>query len=332
MQFTPEVLRRHAQVLVEKEVQQNRDILAVYLRGSLLYGSPLLGGAGDIDLVFVHSSPPELDREIRKLTPEIHFDIEHHDQLPYRSPREMRLDPWFGPSLRDALPLHDPRHLLDYTQSGVRSNFDFPENLQTRSRTLLDQARQFWLDRQINPHLDILTEFSEFLSALEKAVNAVALIAGPPLPVRRLGSDFPHRADQLDAPALAVAFEHLLGAVNLPKERLLEWLDDWSQAMQTLQGQSSRESLLTEQETYFSAALDNMIQNEPARASLWPLLKTWTEIIFQLSDRTQVQATWIAALTKLGFAGSDYQVRLAVFDGFLDLCEALVQKETEGSG
>jgi hypothetical protein len=75
-----------------------------------------------------------------------------------------------------------------------------------------------------------------------------------------------------------------------------------------------------------------MIQNEPARASLWPLLKIWTEIIFQLSDRTQVQATWIAALTKLGFAGSDYQVRLEVFDGFLDLCEALVQKETEGSG
>lgn len=331
MQYTPEVLRRHAQVLVDKDIKKNRDILAVYLRGSLLYGSPLLGGVGDIDLVFIHNSPPEIDREIRKLTPEILFDITHHDQLPYRTPRELRLDPWLGPTLRDALPLYDPRHLLDYTQSGVRSNFDFPENIQVRSRVLLDLARQFWLDRQINPPLDILTEFTEFLAALQRAANAVASISGPPLSIRHLGKDFGQRTNQLNAPGLAVAFDHLLGAVNLPKDRLLEWLDNWSQAMLALQKERDQGTILVDQENYFYAAMDYLIQNEPRSAGLWTLLNTWTEIITQLSDRTQAQTPWIAAITSLGFAGSDYQDRLAAFDGFLELCESLVMKETEGA-
>lgn len=330
MQFTPELLRQHAQVLVDKEVKNNRDIRAAYLRGSLLYGSPLMGGVGDIDLVFIHTSPPVLEREIRKLTPEIFFDIEHHDQLLYRTPRELRLDPWFGPTLRDALPLYDPRHLLDYTQSGVRSNFAFPENIRARSRMLLDQSRQFWMDRQINPPGEILTELPEFLAALEKALNAVALISGPPLTIRRLGKDFSHRANQVNGPGLAVAFDHLLGAVNLPQERLSEWLGYWAEAMQFLQEHSNQGSILAEQKTYFHRALEELIKNESCSAGLWPLLNTWTEIITLLPDKVQFQTPWISALTSLGFAGSDYQVRLAAFDGFLELCESLLDKETEG--
>ncbi len=158
MRFTPEILRKHAQLLVDKETKNNRGILAAYLRGSLLYGSPLLGGAGDIDLVFIHTYPPEKTNEIRQLTPEIQFDIEHHDQLLYQSPRDLRVDPWLGPALHDAVPLYDPRHFLDYTQAGVRSNFSFPDNILARTRPLIDDARQFWMDRQISPPLQITAE------------------------------------------------------------------------------------------------------------------------------------------------------------------------------
>ncbi len=66
MRFTPEILRKHAQVLVDKETKRDRSILAVYLRGSLLYGSPLIDGAGDIDLVFIHNAPPVNDHQIIK--------------------------------------------------------------------------------------------------------------------------------------------------------------------------------------------------------------------------------------------------------------------------
>lgn len=331
MQFTPEVLRQHAQVLVDKEVKNNRDIMAAYLRGSLLYGSPLIGGVGDIDLVFIHNAAPEKEREIRKLTPEIFFDIEHHDHLIYRTPRELRLDPWFGPSLRDAQPLYDPRHLLDYTQSGVRSNFDFPENIQARSEKLLAQARRFWMDRQINPPQEILTELPEFLAALEQAVNAVALISGSPLTIRRLGKDFASRANQVNAPGLAIAFDHLLGAVKLPRAKLTGWLGEWTLAMHALQKESSQASILVEQETYLSAALEELIQNESRAAGLWPLLNTWTEIITLLPEMAQLQTPWLSALTSLGFAGSDYQVRLSAFDGFLELCESLIVQEIEGA-
>lgn len=331
MQFTPELLRQHAQVLVDKETKKNRDILAAYLRGSLLYDSPLVGRVGDIDLVFIHNSPPATGREIRKLTPEIFFDIEHHDQLLYKTPRELRLDPWFGPTLRDAVPLYDPRHLLDYTQSGVRSNFAFPENVQARCRALLDPARQFWLDRQINPPDDILNELPAFLSALEKAINAVALLSGPPLAVRRLGWEFPQRAALVNAPGLAIAFDHMMGAVNLPKAKLSAWLGDCQKALRVLQEDLNPNPVLAEQETYYLTAIAHFLHHESRMAGLWPLLHIWTEIICLLPDKTQLQPPWIAALTTLGFAGSDYLVRLDAFDGFLELCEALVEKETEGT-
>ena len=232
MRFTPEILRKHAQVLVEKETKRNRSIVAVYLRGSLLYGSPLIGGAGDIDLVFIHNAPPPHDHQIIKLTPEIHFDIEHHDEVIYRTPRELRLDPWLGPTLRDAVPLHDPRHLLDYAQAGVRSNYDFPENLQARSKPLLENARQFWMERQISAPRETIVELPAFITALGSAVNAVAILSGPPLATRRLGTAFTGGAAAAGAPGLNLAFQHLIGGINLTEDNLAEWINNWEKTWQ----------------------------------------------------------------------------------------------------
>lgn len=324
MRFTPEILRKHAQVLVDKETKSNRSILAAYLRGSLLYGSPLIGGAGDIDLVFVHNAPPLKEQQIIRITPEIHFDIEHHDEMLYRKPRELRLDPWLGPSLRDAVPLFDPRHLLDYTQASVRSNYDFPENIQARSKPLLDAARQFWMDRQISPPLPINAEIPAFLSALEAAVNSVAIITGPPLATRRLGLSFPDRAAAIEAPGLNFAFQHLLGGITLQAETLVEWIDAWEKSVQILKSESASPSLVVEREIYYKNALTEMVNSSKPVEALWPLLVTWTEIISALPDRTDVQLPWIKALTALGFAGKDYLIRLAAFDNFLELCESLV--------
>jgi len=332
MRFTPDILRKHAQVLVDKETKNNRSILAAYLRGSLLYGSPLIGGAGDIDLVFVHSAPPLDENQIIPLTPEIHFDIEHHDELLYRTPRELRLDPWLGPTLRDAVPLYDPRHLLDYTQASVRSNYDFPENIQARSKPLLETARQFWLDRQISPPLQITDEFPIFLSALESAVNAVALISGPRLATRRLGLSFTDRAMAVDAPGLNIAFQHLLGGITLPEGALRGWIEDWENAVSVLRSETSPPCLLSQREVYFKKAFHEINENSKPVEALWPLLVTWTEIISTLPERTDLQLRWIKALTALGFAGKDYLVRLAAFDSFLELCESLVAGESASSG
>ena len=332
MRFTPEILRKHAQVLVDKETKSNRSILAAYLRGSLLYGSPLIGGAGDIDLVFIHNAPPLNEHQIIRITPEIHFDIEHHDELIYRTPRELRLDPWLGPTLRDAVPLHDPRHLLDYTQAGVRSNYDFPENIQARSKPLLENARQFWMDRQISPPLQITAEIPAFLSALEAAINAVAIISGPPLATRRLGLSFADRAAAVDAPGLNIAFQHLLGGITLREETMVGWIDAWEKSVAILKEESSSPPLLVEREIYFKNALVDTVKRSKPADALWPLIVTWTKIISTLPERTDLQLPWIKALTTLGFAGKDYSVRLAAFDSFLELCESLVMGDSASSG
>jgi len=328
MRFTPEILRKHAQVLVDKETKNNRSILAAYLRGSLLYGSPLIGGAGDIDLVFVHNAPPINEQQIIRITPEIHFDIEHHDELIYRTPRELRLHPWLGPTLRDAVPLYDPRHLLDYTQASVRSNFDFPENIQARSKPLLDTARQFWMDRQISPPLQITAEIPAFLSALEAAINSVAIISGPPLATRRLGLSFADRADAVDAPGLNIAFQHLLGGINLQEEMLVDWIDAWEKSINILKSESSSPPLIVERKIYYKNAMSDIVNSSTPVDALWPLIVTWTDIIAALPDRTDIQLPWIKALTTLGFAGKDYLIRLAAFDNFLDLCESLVMGDS----
>lgn len=332
MRFTPETLRKHAQVLVDKETKRNRSILAAYLRGSLLYGSPLIGGAGDIDIVFIHNAPPLTEHQTIRITPEIHFDIEHHDELIYRTPRKLRLDPWLGPTLRDAVPLYDPRHLLDYTQASVRSNYDFPENLEARSKPLLENAREFWMDRQISPPLQITNEIPAFFSALEAAVNAVAILSGPPLATRRLGLDFADRAASVDAPGLNIAFQHLLGGISLPEETLQEWIRSWEKAIAVLKEESTSVPLIAERESYFKIALKDMVKSPKPSNALWPLLVTWTEIISTLPGKKDLQLHWIKALTALGFAGKDYLIRLQAFDSFLELCESLVLGNSASSG
>ena len=324
MRFTPEILRKHAQVLVDKETKRDRSILAAYLRGSLLYGSPLIDGVGDIDLVFVHSSPPARTNQILRLTPEIHFDIEHHSQELYRKPREVRVDPWLGPSIYDAEPLYDPRHSIDYTQAGVRSNFTFPENIQARTKPLIESARQFWMDRQTSPPLEINAEFPAYLSALEKALNAIALLTGPPLPTRRLGSFFHQKAQAAGAPGLVLSFSHLVGAVSVNNEHFKTWIQPWERAIDQLTDKESPNPLLAERKVYYLAAIQANKDNSQQVAWLWPLITTWTEAVISLQEQPELQTPWIKALTTMGFAGKDYQAKLAAFDSFLDMCETLV--------
>jgi hypothetical protein len=314
--------------LVDKETKRDRSILAAYLRGSLLYGSPLIDGVGDIDLVFIHSSPPARTHQILRLTPEIHFDIEHHDHKLYRKPREVRVHPWLGPTIHDAKPLFDPRHVLDYTQAGVRSNFSFPENIQARTKPLIESSRQFWMDRQISPPLEIIAEFPAYISALEKALNAVALLTGPPLPTRRLGSLFAHKAQAAGAPGLAMAFIHLLGAVSVNNEQRQSWIHSWEEAIDQLAVKDSPNPLLADRKTYFLSVIKSKTENPQPISWLWPLITTWTEAIVSLPDQIELQPPWIKALTTLGFAGKDYQTKLSAFDSFLEMCETLIIGET----
>lgn len=320
MEFSPEVLRKQAQVLVEKRIKKDRGVTAAYLRGSLLYGSPLLGGAGDIDLVFVHNQEPEKFRELIPITPEIHIDLEHHDQSQYHKSREIRVDPWLGPTLQDAEPLYDPRHFLDYTQSGVRSNFLLPENILARSTPLLESARQFWLERQVSQVQGSVSEVKLFLDAVQKAVNAVSLLSGPPLPTRRLGLVFPSRAESFTENQLPSLLHALLGGPGVSLSQLQDWLPAWENTLKDAYPSESS-SLPHPRIRYYLLAIKALLEGEHQTGALWPLFFTWTEAVSLLSQQGNLQRSWIQASTALGFAGKDYLLRLDLLDQFLDQAE-----------
>lgn len=320
MDFSPEVLRKQAQVLVEKIIKRDRGVTAAYLRGSLLYGSPLLGGAGDVDLVFLHNQKPQKPQELIPITPEIHFDLEHHDQSRYHKSRKIRLDPWLGPTLYDAEPLYDPRHFLDYTQSGVRSNFTLPENILSRATPLLEDSRQFWLERQVSQVQGSISEVKLFLDAVQKAVNAVSLLSGPPLPTRRLGLVFPSRAEAVGANQLPNLLQDLLGGPGISLSQIQDWLPDWEQTLK--EAYPFKASPLAHPRIrYYLLAIKALLEGEHLIGALWPLFYTWTEAMSLLSQNGKQQRSWIQASTALGFAGKDYLLRLALLDQFLDQSE-----------
>src|SRR3990172_10109061 len=98
MRVTRESLIRIAKETVQQRVynDNDKDIVAAYLTGSLLNIEPMLGGTADIDIVFVHKNKPRKIREFVKLTPDFHLDISRRTKDEFKSPRELRGDPWLG--------------------------------------------------------------------------------------------------------------------------------------------------------------------------------------------------------------------------------------------
>ncbi|MGB8253336.1 MAG: hypothetical protein WCF08_08970, partial [Anaerolineaceae bacterium] len=96
MHITRDLLINAARDFVTSSVKADRSIAAVYLTGSLLTDTPLLGGTTDIDLVFVHDRLPVVPREIHRFTDEITLDLYHHNQVIYEQPRLLRVDPTLG--------------------------------------------------------------------------------------------------------------------------------------------------------------------------------------------------------------------------------------------
>ncbi|OQY35118.1 MAG: hypothetical protein B6I38_01745 [Anaerolineaceae bacterium 4572_5.1] len=324
MRLTPEVLYDITKKFIAKKVEKERTIIAVYLRGSLLYGSPLLGGVGDIDIVCIHSFPPETKREIKRLTAEIHYDIEHHDQLLYKEPRLLRVDPWWGPTLYDAKILYDSQHLIDYVQAGVRGQFNGPEQVMGRIQSLLKDARQFWLTHQFNADEMGLEEVEDYLTAVEQAVNAVALLTGPALAARRLGVEFANRAQSLGQPQLYGGFLELLGSATQNPEGLRKWLPLWEESFDALAEDTRPVNLHPHRKGYYRQGFESLLKSEHPKSMLWPLLKTWSQIASALPAGHPANSSWEKVCAELGLTGEGFSRKLEALDAYLEEIENLI--------
>src|SRR5665648_30966 len=186
MRISRDTLLKAAKTFVQQRTYRDRDIVCVYLSGSLIDDLPLLGGTADIDLFLIHDKPPAQPREVIQLTPDIHLDLAHLDQSIYNQPRELRLNPWVGSYLiKDPIVLHATQHWFEFTQATVFSHFNQPENVIGRAIPFAEAARQTWLDFQLDPREPDINNIRNYLQALEQSSNAVSILNGAPITERR---------------------------------------------------------------------------------------------------------------------------------------------------
>jgi hypothetical protein len=332
MRITPELLNKIARDTVNQRTRNNRDIIAVYLIGSLLKEEPLLGGTADIDLVFIHDVEIEKQREIIRLTEEVHLDIAHHPRRLYHQTRELRLHPWMGPNIYGCKVLYDPQHFMDFTTASVSGQFFQPENILTRSRKLSENSRQIWLSYQLERPEGHPTEIATYLEAVESAANAIAILHGPPLPERRLLLEFPGRAEALGKPGLHKGLLGLLGAPNIDKENISPWIHPWRDCLSDIPAEILPSRLHPHRITYYQKAFEAALVSQEPMACLWPLLTTWNLAVSCHPDGSSHRKSWDEAVGHLGLVGEALLERLNALDAFLDNVEEITENWARAYG
>ncbi len=332
MRITLEMLNKVARDTVAQRTKADRNIIAVYLHGSMLSGEPLLGGATDIDLFFVHNDDTPEAREIVRLTDEVHLDIAHHTRRIYRPARELRLHSWLGPTIYGCKILYDPQHTMDFIQASVGGQYNQPENILARVRAQAEAARQTWLSFHLDHPEPGLEEILRYLKAVENAANAIASLSGPPLAERRFLFAFPERAAAAGHPGLYNGLLGLIGASHLQPEDLRAWLPQWRAAFEAVPPDKATPRLKPYRLHYYLRAFEAMLGSERPLNVLWPLILTWTQATRLMPPEAPQLAAWRAAAGQLGLLGEAFYERIAALDAYLDLVEETLDAWAQKNG
>lgn len=332
MRINQDVLLKIVRDTVNARSRADRGLISIYLCGSLMGDDYLLGGAADIDLVFIHSDTVATDREIVRVSDEVHLDIAHHFHRDYRQPRNLRVHPWMGPTLNGCKVLYDPQHFMDFTQASVRGQFDRADFVLQRARKQAEHARQIWAGFQSELRDGSPKEFSRYLRAVDHAVNAVAILNGPPLTERRFLLNFAQRADATGQPGLHPGLLGLLGAPKVDAGTFKAWLPAWQSAYEAAGHSQPNPRLHPARLSYYRLAMEAILAGEQPAAVLWPMLRTWTLAAAALPADAPERAAWQQALTSLGLAGPAFEERIEAMDAYLDRIEETLENWAAANG
>jgi len=332
MRITREALLKLAQDTANQRARADLGILAVYLHGSLLDEEPLLGGTADIDLFFVHNDEPAFEREIVRITDEVHLDIAHHPRKIYRQARELRMHPWLGPVLYGCKILYDPQHFLDFTQASVRGQFYRPDQVLGRIRPQVESARQMWLSLTSAKDSPGIETVSLYFRAVGLVANAIAGLSGKPLTERRFLMGFPKRAEAVGHPGLYAGLLGLLGGPMVDAPAVRAWLPGWRLAVETLPGDKTPPRLSPPRIPYYLRAFEVILDSDQPLGVLWPLLHTWTKAVGLLPEDSRAHGAWKDAITRLGLLGKAFTEREAALDAYLDQVEELLEAWARENG
>ncbi len=325
MRVTRESLLRIAKETTQERAYNDTDVIAVYLTGSLLNVDPMLGGTADIDLVFVHKSENLKPREFVKLTPDFHLDISHRAKAEFKSPRELRGDPWLGYEMYDPQLLYEREKFFDFVQASLRAGFDFeqPPLILQRCRKMLSHGRQIWhdlteIDETVGPK-----EVKKYMKSLFHAINAVAELSGPPIQERRLLLEFPARAEAAGKAGMAAGAFNLIGANNIDAAKLNLWMSDWKSAYKLAIEKPDVDMRINSARTnYYEKAIKAMLEDKTPLAALWPLFHTWT-LCAEVLEGDHFNF-WQSAANDLGLLGENFQQRVEGLDHFIDEIEIIL--------
>jgi len=332
MRITREFILKFIHETIDRRTHAGRDLLAVYLCGSFLDQEYLIGGSGDVDLFIIHNDRSETDREIIRLTDDIHLDIAHHDQRDYRDTRRLRVHPWIGPALNRCKVMYDPQHFLDFIQASVRGQYDRPDHVYERVRAQADQARETWFKLQTQPAEQEIHNVQIYLDAVGKAANAIASLSGPPLSERRLLLEFPPRAEAVGRSGLYHGLVGLLGTSNLDLSVLDEWIVRWKRDYLALPSSADLVRFHPSRLNYYLHAFQEMAASERPNNILWPLLKTWTDLVANLPEESDKQADWKRTMDQLGLSRQGLVEKIKALDAYLDLVEETIEDWARANG
>jgi hypothetical protein len=323
MRVTRESLLRIAKETAQERAYNNADIVAAYLTGSMLNVDPMLGGTADIDIVFVHKNQPNQFREFVKLTPDFHLDISRRTKDEFKSPRELRGDPWLGYEMYDPILLYEREKFFDFVQASLRAGFEFekPPLILQRCRKMLAHGRGIWMDlADVDEGTVGPKEVKKYMKSLFHALNAVAELSGPPIQERRLLLEFPARAEASGKPGMAAGVLGLLGANRVNADKLNLWFSDWKSAFKFASENSGADIRIHPvRANYYEKAINAMLEGDVPFAALWPLLHTWT-LAAEVLEGDHLNF-WQKAASELGLLGEGFAEHVDGLDQFIDEIE-----------
>lgn len=331
MRINREILLKIAKEAADEATRSEMSILSIYLTGSLLDDEFLLGGATDIDLVFIWNAAPPDPREIRPLSDQIHLDIVHTSRTEFRKTRQLRVHPWLGPEIARAQVLHDPQHFMDFTQASVRGQFDNPEHILARATVQAETARSKWT-RLYQQGVEAGGQsLPLYLQTVQEAANAIASLSGPPLTERRFLLNYPRRAEAVGKPGLYAGALGLLGWIHIDAGVLVSWLSAWRQAWEIAREISGDVAWNLARQGYYEAGIRALLESKQPEAALWPILFTWMRAAGSVTDR-QIFSDFWQATDQLGFGEAELERHIQALDAYLDLVEETLESWGQARG
>ena len=313
--------------LARTEAEDRPGVVSGYVIGSAAGGDPVFGGTADVDLVLIHEYEPAIPREIVPLSDEVHLDISHHAKRLYQQPRDLRVDPWLGPSMCEPVFLHDPNHFFEWAQAAVRGQFHRSDYMLARGAAFLERARislkgletdRLWL--------------SGWTRALLEAANAVASLEGFPASGRRVMPQLKSKLTELNHPEIYEHFLRLLGAEQFEASMAPEWVDSWATTFDSACKISLDPELTEVRSGYYLGGFRSMIEDGSAVEILWPRLSTWDQAIYELTLTGELQPHWPQLLNTLGLSADHASEREKELENLLDQVEEILENWAEKVG